>query len=183
MSDTSLIHYFPMTSPTTVTFCFDIVCPYAYLASRRIEDIIKECAQVQLIWQPVLLGGLYKLDAAPQGAAGSATSVMPAAKQLLVRNDLLRQFERFHIPYSFPSQHPMKSIHAQRILCAVPEKDRARAAHAFYKAYWVDNLDITSKDILSSLLQSVGLSTSLLAAMAEVDPLTRATQWAHEQCA
>ena len=42
-----------------------------------------------ITWRPVLLGGLYELDGAPQGKDGSATDVMPEAKRVI----LARQFQ------------------------------------------------------------------------------------------
>ena len=38
-------------------FYYDIVCPYAYLASRRVEAMAERTGAT-LEWCPVLLGGL-----------------------------------------------------------------------------------------------------------------------------
>jgi 2-hydroxychromene-2-carboxylate isomerase len=49
-----------------ITFYFDIGSPYAYLASERIETVLPEPAH----WQPVLLGGLFKLTGRSSWALG-----------------------------------------------------------------------------------------------------------------
>ncbi|HWF53048.1 MAG TPA: 2-hydroxychromene-2-carboxylate isomerase [Solirubrobacteraceae bacterium] len=47
-------------------FYFDLGSPYAYLAAERLESVIPEPAR----WQPVLLGGLFKLTGRSSWALG-----------------------------------------------------------------------------------------------------------------
>ena len=42
--------------PKQLTFYFDVGSPYAYLASTRVDSVLPEPA----LWQPVLLGGLFR---------------------------------------------------------------------------------------------------------------------------
>jgi 2-hydroxychromene-2-carboxylate isomerase len=51
---------------TEVTFYFDIGSPYAYLAAERMETFLPE----PVVWQPVLLGGLFKLTGRSSWALG-----------------------------------------------------------------------------------------------------------------
>jgi 2-hydroxychromene-2-carboxylate isomerase len=48
------------------TFYFDVGSPYAYLAAERLEGVLAEPAR----WQPVLLGGLFKLTGRSSWALG-----------------------------------------------------------------------------------------------------------------
>jgi 2-hydroxychromene-2-carboxylate isomerase len=48
------------------TFYFDVGSPYAYLAAERVERMLPEPAR----WQPVLLGGLFKLTGRSSWALG-----------------------------------------------------------------------------------------------------------------
>jgi 2-hydroxychromene-2-carboxylate isomerase len=48
------------------TFYFDVGSPYAYLAAARVERVLPEPFQ----WQPVLLGGLFKLTGRSSWALG-----------------------------------------------------------------------------------------------------------------
>ena len=120
-----------------VHFYYDVVCPYAYLASRRIEALVARCGggdngrRVALRWRPVLLGGLYELGRAPQGKGGSATDAMPACKRLLAAQDLRRAAARRGAPLAFPPCHPARSLAAMRLLCATPDarRDFRRTEH------------------------------------------------------
>jgi 2-hydroxychromene-2-carboxylate isomerase len=49
-----------------VTFYFDLGSPYAYLAAERLHGILPE----PVVWQPVLLGGLFKLAGRSSWALG-----------------------------------------------------------------------------------------------------------------
>jgi len=51
-----------------VTFYFDLGSPYAYLATERIADVLPGPEPVR--WQPVLLGGLFKLTGRSTWALG-----------------------------------------------------------------------------------------------------------------
>lgn len=42
-------------------FMYDIVCPFAYIASRLIESIEKEC-NTKIYWEPVILGLYNQFD-------------------------------------------------------------------------------------------------------------------------
>jgi 2-hydroxychromene-2-carboxylate isomerase len=51
---------------TNVTFYFDVGSPYAYLAAERLADVVPG----PVVWQPVLLGGLFKLTGRSSWALG-----------------------------------------------------------------------------------------------------------------
>jgi 2-hydroxychromene-2-carboxylate isomerase len=51
----------------SVTFYFDLGSPYAYLAAERIETVLLE----PIRWQPILLGGLFKLTGRSSWALGN----------------------------------------------------------------------------------------------------------------
>ena len=42
------------------TFYFDLGSPYAYLAAERVNPLFVEAIGLPPIWQPILLGGLFK---------------------------------------------------------------------------------------------------------------------------
>ena len=49
-----------------ITFYFDLGSPFAYLAASRLHTLLPE----QVTWQPVLLGGLFKLTGRSSWALG-----------------------------------------------------------------------------------------------------------------
>jgi 2-hydroxychromene-2-carboxylate isomerase len=53
-----------------ITFYFDVGSPYAYLAAERIERVLPSPVE----WQPILLGGIFKLTGRSSWALGDFQS-------------------------------------------------------------------------------------------------------------
>jgi 2-hydroxychromene-2-carboxylate isomerase len=129
-----------------VTFYYDVVCPFAYLASTRIEELCSATG-AHLRWQPILLGGLLR----SLGNADPMAS-MPAAKVRMTRLDALRWAEHLGVPLAFPAGHPRRTLDAQRLLIATSDPaTRTALSHALYRAYWVDDRDPADRSVLSAL--------------------------------
>jgi len=175
----------PYPGRKAVIFTFDVVCPYAYIASQRIDQLVEAAkklgSEVELEWRPVLLGGLYDLTKAPQGKDGSATSVMPENKQKLNAIDLQREAERWGVILKWNSKHPIRSLDAQRLLCALSdEKKRRELAKKLYEAYWVQGEDIADPSVLEKIASQVGVkdASNLLSSSSAKETLLKNTQWA-----
>jgi 2-hydroxychromene-2-carboxylate isomerase len=133
-----------------VDFYFDVSCPYAYLASERIEAT---CARIgaTLEWKPMLLGGVFRAI----GEGDGPMAKQPAAKTAHTIRDALRWAERREIPLSFPAAHPMRTVRALRVLLGLPRERWPDAIHALYRAYWVRNEDITRDDVIDAALGAI----------------------------
>ena len=81
-----------VTEPA-IEFYADPVCPWAYIASRRIEALAEETG-AHLEWHPTLLGGIYDAIRAPQGKHNSASVLNSAQKQRYESRDLFRTAKR-----------------------------------------------------------------------------------------
>lgn len=145
-------------------FYYDVVCPFAYLASTRIAGLAEQ-AGVQLEWRPVLLGGLLKAHGAPT----VPMDAMPAAKARLTVLDALRQADLAGVPLRFPEAHPRRTVDAMRLLVAVDAHRRPELTAALYRAYWVDGLDVADREVLTRLAAPFGLDPARVCA----DPAVR----------
>ena len=136
----------------TIQLYYDIVCPYAYMASQKIEAIaIRHHATIE--WIPILLGGIYKHIQSEQVPSAS----WAPSKMRLGLLDLQREAEIQNIPLQKPSSHPQRSVNAQRLLCAIDDTKRAALTHDLYAAYWQRGEDITDPNILRSYAQTYGV--------------------------
>eukprot|EP01102_Stenamoeba_stenopodia_P016752 TRINITY_DN5885_c0_g1_i2.p1 TRINITY_DN5885_c0_g1~~TRINITY_DN5885_c0_g1_i2.p1 ORF type:complete len:441 (+),score=66.43 TRINITY_DN5885_c0_g1_i2:45-1325(+) len=146
-----------------VVFYYDLVCPYAYVASIKLQRARSDPssyfhrADVKVQWRPVLLGGIYQLTQAPQGKAGSATNVMNDQKRMVVAKDLRYVLERNNILLNYHPRHPIRSVEALRLLLSVSDEDRPLLTRILYEAYWVDNLDIDDTDFLLATAERNGI--------------------------
>jgi 2-hydroxychromene-2-carboxylate isomerase len=138
-----------MPSPR-LRFYFDFSCPYAYLASTRIEALA-ERAGVQLEARPILLGGVFRAWSTPQ----NLSETLSPAKARHNLTDMHRQARLAGVPLQMPKGHPLRTVEALRALLVVGEPFWP-LAHALYRAYWVDDVDISKEPELRNVLTQAG---------------------------
>jgi len=136
----------------TLRYFFDVVCPFAYLASTRIEALAAE-ANAELVWEPVLLGGLLK---ALGGAADPMETMVPSKARLTVL-DYHRQASLLGVALRRPPEHPRRTVDAMRLAAAAPAELVPPLAHALFRAYWVEGLDVTDRAVLRRIAGGHGL--------------------------
>ena len=98
-----------MSTPT-LHYYFDFSSPYAYLGTQRIEAVAQS-AGAELIWKPLLLGGLFKSLGGPMVPLFAG----PQVKQDYNMQDMQRWAQYFDIPFQWPSRFPMNTVKALRI--------------------------------------------------------------------
>jgi 2-hydroxychromene-2-carboxylate isomerase len=164
-----------------ITFCYDIVCPYARLATTQVEALAQRC-QAQLEFKPILLGGLYKLDNAAQGASGSATDIMSDRRRAYNLMDLTRQASRFNVEVKMPNNHPQKTLATQRILASVEDETlRRKVTHRLYDYYWKEQGDMTSLEKLQTVLKPFQIDVQVAETEAAKTKLHNNTSWAYQK--
>jgi len=137
----------------SLEFQFDVVCPYAYLASTQVEALARRCG-VALRWQPVLLGGLLRATGAPD----DPNQTMSAAKRRIMALDRARTAALLGVPLAEPPEHPRRTVDAMRLVLAVPDGPaRAALAHELFAAYWVRGDDVADRRVLGELAVRHGL--------------------------
>ena len=96
-----------------VEFWFDFSCPYAYLASTKVEAMAAR-AGAALEVRPMLLGGVFKARGVPQNL--SATLNPAKARHNL--DDMRRGAQRAGVELNMPAAHPMRTVEALRCVLA-----------------------------------------------------------------
>jgi 2-hydroxychromene-2-carboxylate isomerase len=137
---------------------FDFSCPYAYLASRKAPAIAR-AAGVELVWKPMLLGGVFR----GIGAGAGPMATLGAAKALHNVRDMHRWAEIFGAPFRMPAAHPMRTVRALRTLLALPHERWQTAIDAIYAAYWQRGEDITQDAVILAALAEIPEAASALA--------------------
>ncbi len=133
-------------------FWFDISCPYAYLASTQVEALADRTG-ARLVPRPLLLGGVLRHWEQPQHLAATFS---PAKARHNVE-DLDRWARRLGVPLRWPEGHPIRTVDALRCLLVVDPEAVLPLAHRFYRAYWVEGVNLRSDEGLARVLQEAGL--------------------------
>jgi 2-hydroxychromene-2-carboxylate isomerase len=107
-------------------FYFDLGSPYAWLAAERIHQVMP----VTPVWQPILLGGIWKQSGSQSWAVTDK------------RHDGMREIERRAeryglLPVKWPDEWPTNTLHAMRAATFAQQAGRtvAFALAAFRQAF------------------------------------------------
>jgi 2-hydroxychromene-2-carboxylate isomerase len=136
-----------------IDFYFDFSSPYGYLASEKIEALAAKHGR-GVNWRPMMLGVVFK-------QTGAVPLLQIPIKGEYSRRDMERS-ARFHGIRGFrvPSKFPIPSQAPARIVLWAARRDTAlaaRIAHALYRAYFVDDKDISSPDVAVAVAASCGV--------------------------
>jgi len=147
-------------------FFLDVGSPYAYLAAERIERVLP----VAPTWEPVLLGGLFKLLGRGSWARTPA------------RDEGMREIERRAAAYglppiAWPDPWPGDGLTAMRVACAAYAAGGPPAGRAFLVAAmrtaFRDGRDLALPASILAAADAAGLDGDALLAAAG-DPAVKA---------
>jgi 2-hydroxychromene-2-carboxylate isomerase len=150
-----------MSAP--IEFYFDLSSPYGFLAAQKIEALAAKHGR-GVDWRPVLLGAMFR-------QTGMAPLTEVPLKGEYSKRDFARS-ARFHGIAGFrqPSRFPIPTQAPARIVLWLKARDpmlAARVAKAFFRAYFSDDVDISSPDTAAAIAAGEGVDAA--AARAAVD--------------
>ncbi|WP_349746895.1 2-hydroxychromene-2-carboxylate isomerase [Pseudomonas frederiksbergensis] len=144
----------------TVEFFFDLGSPATYLAYTQLPKI---CAQTdsQLIYKPMLLGGVFK-------ATGNASPVTIPAKGRYMFQDLDRYAKRYGVPLKFNPHFPINTLMLMRAVTGMqlrhPERFQAFIDCLFH-ALWVEGRSLDDPAIVAAVLMQNGFDPNEVLAL------------------
>ncbi len=145
--------------PAPIEFYFDFSSPYGYLASRKIEALAAKHGRA-VNWRPMLLGAAMKVT------GGRPLPELPL-KGDYARRDFVRSAKFHDIELRIPGVFPISTVPPVRAFYWLQGRDPAKAvqlAKALYRAYFVDELDISKPENVVKVAQAIGVNGEELAA-------------------
>lgn len=135
----------------TVEFYFDLGSPATYLAYTQLPKICEQ-ADSQLIYIPMLLGGVFK-------ATGNASPATIPAKGLYMFQDLDRYARRYGVPLKFNPHFPINTLLLMRAVTGIqlrhPERFLA-FIDCLFQALWVEGRSLDDPATVASVLTQHG---------------------------
>lgn len=164
----------------TIDFYFEISSPYSYMAATQIEEVAAR-AGAEVSWRPVVLGAVFK-------ETGNDMPAKVAAKGRYMLGDLKRWARRYGVEFSWPSRFPMNTITAHRAILAAEARHDAQTARALtlaiYRAYWGEDRDVSSPEVLGEIIAAQGLDAeAILAATQDPEIKARLREYTDEAVA
>jgi 2-hydroxychromene-2-carboxylate isomerase len=135
-----------------VEFYFDFSSPYGYIASEKIDALAAKYGR-EVTWRPFLLGVAFK-------TTGGAPLPSIPVKGPYAARDMARSAKFQGVAYRFPSVFPISSVSPCRAFYWLDARDPKRArelARALYRAYFVDDVDISNADNTVAVCAKFGL--------------------------
>ena len=129
----------------TINFYFDIISPYSYLAHKKIKSI-KKRKKIIFNYKPIFVGGLHNL----QGIVAPAF-IKSKLKHMISDCNLIAAKDNFD--FTWNSKFPLNSLSIMRGYLFVDDNIKDLYLNIMFDAYWRDNLDISSDDVLISLIK------------------------------
>jgi len=147
----------------TLEFWFDFSCPYAYVASTRVEALAGRVG-ARLDARPMLLGGVFQARGTPQ----NLSDTLAPAKARHNLADMQRQARAAGVPLVMPAGHPLRTVDALRCVLAAGEPFMP-LVHRFYRAYWAEGRDIGRREVVAAVVGEAGLDVEEVLARASSD--------------
>jgi len=134
-----------------IDFYFDISSPYSYLAHKQIKRFEKE-NKIKVNYMPILLGGIHQL------ANITAPGLNPSRAKHMIK-DLKICADWFKVKFQFNRYFPLKTVNIMRgALVAEKEGFLNNYVDQFYKAAWVDSLNLNDGKILERFIKNMDIN-------------------------
>jgi 2-hydroxychromene-2-carboxylate isomerase len=143
-----------------IDFYFDFSSPYGYLMAERIDAVAAKYGR-KVRWHPILLGVIFQASGSRPPVDGTSS------KSKYMWNDFHRSARHMGIPYNPPSRFPLATQNAARAYYWLHGQDCGLARHfaqAVYRAFFVDDLDISAPDTVLDIAGKLGVNREQLAA-------------------
>ena len=137
--------------PQPLDFYFDFSSPYGYIGAVKIDALAGKYGR-EVNWHPILLGAVFKVT------GGLPLPQIPL-KSGYARVDIARSARFYGIPLHPPSKFPIAAQAPSRAFYWAAEQDSAaakRLALALYRAFFVDDQDISSPDVATEVAVAQG---------------------------
>ena len=148
------------TIKKTLEFHFDFGSPTSYLAYTQLPRIARETGAT-LVWQPMLLGGVFK-------ATGNASPVSVPAKGRWMGEDISRWARRWGVAFVFNPHFPINTLTLMRGAVGLQLRQPAdfqRYADAVFHAMWVAPRNLGDAAELAAVLSAAGFDAAAFATL------------------
>ena len=140
----------------TVEFLYDFGSPTVYLAATQLP-ILANRVGGRINWQPILLGGVFKLT-------GNQSPAVIAAKADYMNDDLQRFAKRYGVPFNRNPYFPINTLALMRGAVAYQDDAAVSSTYreAIFTAIWVEGQNLNEPDVIGQVLTDAGLDPAEL---------------------
>ncbi len=160
----------------TLEFFFDLGSPTPYLAYTQLPGICAETGS-QLVYQPILLGGIFK-------ATGNASPISIAAKGRYLLQDLARYAKRYAVPLTFNPHFPINTLTLMRAVTGIQLRQPERFIpfiDCLFQALWVEGRNLGDPVVVAAVLAEHGFDPAQVLELAQDEDVKNALKHKTEE--
>ena len=132
-----------------IEFYFDFISPYSYLANQKIKSL----KNLNIVYKPILLGGLHKL--------GEITAPAFNERKLKnMKNDCELVAKKNKIQFKWNSKFPINSLYLMRGYLVVNSNEKEQYYETCFNTYWKNDVDISQEKNISEILEKCKIEKS-----------------------
>jgi 2-hydroxychromene-2-carboxylate isomerase len=142
-----------------IDFYFDFSSPYGYFASTRIDALGAKYGR-EVVWRPFLLGAAMKIT-------GGVPLPNVPLKGDYAKRDFARSAKFYGVDFKLPSTFPISSQAPARAYYWLNREDPKQAkalVAALYRAYFVDDVNISNPEDTIAVCARFGLAADAVRA-------------------
>ncbi|HDZ56825.1 MAG TPA: 2-hydroxychromene-2-carboxylate isomerase [Pseudomonas xinjiangensis] len=141
-----------------IEFFFDVGSPATYLAWTQLPAIA-ERHHAELVWKPMLLGGVFQ-------ATGNSSPATIEAKGRYTRVDFQRYANRYGVPLNHNPHFPINTLQLMRGATAFHGTEKFQPyLTAIFKAIWQDERDMNQPEVVGEVLANAGFDPTEVMAL------------------
>ena len=135
-------------------YYFDFSSPWTYLADTHV-DAFAQAQGATVVRKPMLLGGVFKAIGGPVIPIQTFTD----AKRRYMLMELHRWAQTRGVPFGWPTRFPMFTLLPLRVACQLDLSEAAgkQFCARMFRAYWADDQDISTPEVVGEHLAAAGL--------------------------
>ena len=137
-----------------VEFYFDFGSPYSYLAYKALPAIAAAHG-AQILWRPMLLGGVFK-------ATGNRSSAEIPAKSAWMLRDMERWAARYGAPFKRNPHFPINTLTLMRGAAGMQLRGRDfdKYVETIFGAMWAEARNLGDAQELAAVLRAAGFDAA-----------------------
>ena len=138
----------------TVEFYFDFGSPYSYLAYKALPAIAA-ARGAQIVWKPILLGGVFK-------ASGNHSPAEIPAKSAWMQRDMERWAARYGAAFRRNPHFPINTLMLMRGAAGMQLRgtDFDKYVETIFHAMWAEPRNLGAPAELAAVLQAAGFDAA-----------------------
>jgi len=143
----------------SVEFYFDFGSPYSYLAYQALPAIAAAHG-AQIVWRPMLLGGVFK-------ATGNHSPAEIAPKSAWMQRDMERWAARYGAVFKRNPHFPINTLTLMRGAAGMQLQgaDFAKYVEAMFRAMWAEPRNLGKPEELAAVLHEAGFDAGAFLSM------------------